>query len=167
MASYEKHASTYLNMIQMSLQFIFASILIHFRDEITIPLTAETVLCDQEQSPSSHDTQLSKLNAYYHSLQEKLAHKHELYKLDSILEDYLQLTKKYISLIESDSWSTDGLSDAFAWLNDKFLRKLIQMSAQIDAKDPLCVHFVKIFNDFTLLFAIDIELIKSKVPFFL
>ena len=87
--SYENHAKTYLNMLHMSLQFIFASILIHFRNEITVPLTVDESSIDN----ATHDAQLSKLNEYYHSLQEKLSPKFELYKIDSILEDYLQLTK--------------------------------------------------------------------------
>ncbi len=108
---------------------------------------------------------LSKLNAYYHSLQEKLdtTTDLELYRLDSILEDYLCLTRKYLHLIETDSWSTQNLSSSFTWLGDVFLRKLIQMTAQLDARDPLCPYFVKLFQNFTLLFAIDYEFINSKV----
>lgn len=91
----------------------------------------------------------------------------ELYKLDSYLDDYLKLTKKYLLLIENDSWSSDELSNAFSWLNNKFLRSLIQMSAQIDAKDSLCPYFVKFFSDFVLLFTIDFDFIKSEVNLFI
>ncbi len=106
---------------------------------------------------------LSKLNAYYHSLQEKLNTNVDLYKLDSILEDYLFLTRKYLNLIETDSWSSGNLSSSFTWLGDVFLRKLIQMTAQIEARDPLCPYFAKLFENFVLLFAIDYEFINSKL----
>ena len=108
---------------------------------------------------------MSKLNAYFSSLQEKLTVKFDLYKLDSILDDYLHLTKKYMCLIETDTWPQDSaaLTQAFAWLSDEFVRKLIELSAQVDAKDPICAHFVLFFREFILLFAIDYELIKSKV----
>ena len=153
-------ARTYLSLLQMNLQFVFASILIHFREEAHSPI-------GDEQAPNddvaSIDNQLSRLNAYFHALQEKMNFEIELYKLDSILDDYLKLTKKYVELIRSDAWTSAELSNAFAWLNDKYLRRLIQMSAQVDAKDPLCSGFVKFFSDFILLFTIDFELIKAEV----
>ena len=114
-------------------------------------------------SASERENKMARLNEYYHLLQEKLNVKLELYKIDSVLDDYLSLSKKYLNLIETDSWPSMDLSNAFEWLSDRFLRKLIQMSAQIDAKDYLCPEFVLIFRNFTLLFAIDCEFIKSKV----
>lgn len=75
----------------------------------------------------------------------------------------MKLSKEYLLLIENDSWSSDELSGAFTWLNDKLLRKLIQMSAQVDAADPLCPYFVNFFSDFVLLFIIDFDLIKSEI----
>ena len=96
-------------------------------------------------------------------MQEKLNTNVDLYKLDSILEDYLLLTRKYLNLIETDSWSSENLSSSFTWLGDVFLRKLIQMTAQIEARDPLCPYFVKLFENFVLLFAIDYEFINSKL----
>ena len=147
-----RHVKTYLNLLHMNLQFVFASVLMHFRDNET-----ETTKMNEV------DNQLSKLNNYYHKLQEKMNLQIELYKLDSYLDDYLKLTKKYLLIIEDDSWSSDALSNAFSWLNNKFLRSLIQMSAQIDARDSLCPYFVKFFSDFVLLFTIDFDFIKSEV----
>lgn len=157
----ETYAKTYLNLLQMNLQFVFAYILIHFRDKSSLSRSASSE--DEKQVNNTNGEQLSKLNAYYYSLHSKLDLKNDLYKLDSILEDYLKLTNKYLSLIESDSWSTVELSNAFTWLSDKLIRRVIQMSAQVDAKDPLCAHIVKFFNDFIYLFRIDFDLIKSKV----
>lgn len=156
LAACEANAKTYLNLIELNLQFVFAYILIHFRQSSSSPSL-------EEEEINNKGEQLSKLNAYYHSLHSKLALKNDLYKLDSILEDYLKLTNKYLNLIESDSWSSDELSSAFTWLSDKLIRRLIQMSAQVDAKDSLCACFVKFFNDLVYLFRIDFELIKSKV----
>jgi hypothetical protein len=157
---HEQHAKTYLELINLNLQFIYSYILIHFREQqeedgelSANTLSSETVL----------NAKVTKLNEYYHLLQEKLNVKIELYKLESVLDDYLSLSKKYLNLIETDSWSSQQLSNAFEWLSDKFLRKLIQMSAQLDAKDYLCPDFVLIFRNFTLLFAIDYEFVKSKV----
>ena len=150
------------------MQFVFAYILLHFREKPSLSPASSIEEVDENCATYLNNQisdQLSKLNAYYHSLQSKLNIKNELFKLDSILEDYLKLTKKYLNLIESDSWTTPELSNAFTWLNDRFIRKIIQMSAQVDAKDPLCPYFVKIFNDFVYLFRIDFELIKSKVSF--
>lgn len=87
----------------------------------------------------------------------------DLYKLDAYLDDYLKLTKQYLLLIENDSWSTTELSNAFTWLNDKFLRKIIQMSVHVEANDIMCPTIVKFFSDFVLLFTIDFELIKNEV----
>lgn len=145
--AHDQHAETYLRLLNLNLQFVFAYILVHFR----------------EQDSSSSNSKIVKLNDYYHSLQQKLDVKLDLYKLDSVLEDYLSLTDKYLNLIATDSWSSNELSDAFEWLGDKFLVKLIQMSAQVEAKDSLCPYFVAIFRSFTLLFAIDYEFIKSKI----
>ncbi len=142
------------------MQFVFAYILLNFRAQST---AASNELDQNDTTDHQMSDQLSNLNAYYHLLQSKLNIKNDLFKLDSILEDYLKLTKKYLNLIETDLWSTVELSNAFTWLTDIFIRKLIQMSAQVDAKDPLCTYFVRIFNDFVYLFRIDFELIKSKV----
>jgi hypothetical protein len=175
---HERHASAYLNLLNLNLQFIFAFILIQFRDS-HLPKPSQSSFIEStdheahqsddennenhNQSQLTIDEHLSKLNLYYHSLQEHMHFKYELYKLDSILDDYLNLTKKYLNMIESDSWSSIDLSNAFEWLSDKFLLKLIQMTAQIDAKDYLCAHFVQLFHNFVLLFSIDYELIKSKI----
>lgn len=147
---HERHALTYMNLLNLNVQYIFGFVLIHFREA----KNGDEVECAKK---------LSKLNSYFHALQEKVDIKLDLYKIDSILEDYLCLTLKYLNLIESDLWSSIELSNAFTWLSDTFIRKLIQMSAQVDAKDPLCFYFVQLFRNFTLLFAIDYELIKSKV----
>lgn len=174
---HERHASAYLNLLNLNLQFIFAFILIQFREthllkhsQSSFIESADNQVHESVQECESHnesqltiDEHLSKLNLYYHSLQENLHFKYELYKLDSILDDYLSLTKKYLNMIESDSWSSLDLSNAFEWLSDKFLLKLIQMTAQIDAKDYLCAHFVQLFHNFVLLFSIDYELIRSKI----
>jgi hypothetical protein len=152
-----------MRLIDLNLQFIFAFILINFRQQ------QKEQQQQQENQNSNEDerllSKLPKLNSYFHSLQEKLllVDKYELYKLDSVLEDHLTLAIKYLSLIESDSWSSVDLSQSFTWLSDDFLRKLIQMSAQVEARDTLCYCFVNIFRDFTLLFAIDYEFIRSKV----
>jgi len=158
------HAKTYLSLLRMNLQFVFASILLHFRNEAKVEngngngdATLDTSV------EKERDYQLSKLNSYYHTLQEKMNINIDLYKLDSYLDDYLKLSKEYLLLIENDSWSSDELSNAFTWLNDKLLRKLIQMSAQVDSSDPLCPYFVSFFSDFVLLFIIDFELIKSEI----
>jgi hypothetical protein len=121
---------------------------------------------NQTNTDADRDAKLnSKLNEYFHILQEALGVCNELYKLDSILEDHMSLTKKYLWLIESDSWSSapSDLSAAFDWLSEKLLRRIIQISAQIDARDPLCSYFVRFFREFTLIFAIDYELIKTNV----
>lgn len=138
--------------------------MINFRES---PST-ENDLTSNDLNDLSKSNKLPKLNSYFHSLQEKLElNNYDLYKIDSILEDYLSLTVKYLSLIESGSWTSADLADSFTWLSDTFLRKLIQMSAHVDAKDKLCSYFVNIFRSFTLLFAIDYELITSKVFFLL
>ncbi len=122
--------------------------------------------CNTDLGEENNDY-FSKLNSYFYLLQEKLNIRHDLYKLDSILEDYFHLTKKYLNLIETDSWSSSNLSIAFEWLSDKFLRKLMQICAQVDAHDPLCACFVQLFSNFVLIFAVDYELIRSKiVPIF-
>ena len=172
----ENNSKTYFNLIQLNLQFVFAYILIHFRENSSLSRspspeeenkTQDVVLNLKNENLEFNriNEQLSRLNAYYHSLQSKLIIRNDLYKLDSILEDYLKLTKKYLTLIESDSWTSSDLSNAFDWLNDKFIRKMIQMTTQLDANDSLCAYFVKFFNDFVYLFRIDFELIKSKVNF--
>ena len=146
-----------MNLTTLCLQFVLAFILIHFRE--TSPAS--------DHLEEENNDYLSKLNSYFYLLQEKLNVKCDLYKLDSILEDHSYLTKKYLNLIETDSWSSDDLSKAFEWLSDKFLRKLMQICAQVDAKDPLCAQFVQLFSNFVLIFAIDYELIRSKiVPIF-
>ena len=150
---HELHAQAYMNLINLNFQFIFALVLINFRESPSDDLSSD---------------RLPKLNSYFHSLQEQLElnDMDQLYRIDSILDDYLSLTVRYLSVIESDAWSSVKLADSFTWLSDTFLRKLIQMSAQVDAKEKrLCSHFVNIFRSFTLLFAIDYELIKSKVFF--
>ncbi len=150
------YSKIYLNLLQMNLQFVFASILLHFREtkfENNNIMNANLEL----------DYQLSKLNAYFHVLQEKINVSIDLYKLDSYLDDYLQLTKQYLLLIENDTWPTAELSNAFKWLNDNFLRKIIQMSVHVDANSSICPTIVKFFSDFVLLFTIDFELIKSEV----
>jgi hypothetical protein len=157
---HERHAKTYLELINLNLQFIYSYILIHFREQQEEENEFPSHTSSGEAASSA---KLAKLNEYYHLLQDKLNVKLELYKLESVLEDYLSLSKKYLNLIETDSWSSQQLSNAFDWLSDKFLRKLIQMSAQLDAKDYLCPDFVLIFRNFTLLFAIDYEFVKSKV----
>lgn len=162
---HESHAVTYLRLLNMSFQFIFALVLVNFRSKSND---------DELGSSSDADLQslmykLPKLNSYFLSLHEKLSldEQFDLYKIDSILEDYLSLTVKYLGIIENDSWSSSDLADTFAWLSDTFLRKLIQMSAQVDARDSCCAHFVALFRNFTLLFAIDFELINSKVIYIL
>lgn len=159
---HESHALTYMKLIDLNFQFIFALVLMNFRES---PKTDEELSNDDLQSMSARD-KLPKLNSYFHSLHEKLSlttGEYDLYKIDSILEDYLGLTVKYLRIIETDSWSSDQLANSFTWLSDTFLRKLIQLSAQVDARDKLCSCFVHVFTSFTLLFAIDYELIKSKV----
>lgn len=148
------------------MQYIFAYVLIHFRELHTAGINENDDLNDNSQSNNSKtvkDSHLTILNSYFHLLQEKLNVKFDLYKLDYILEDHFLLTKKYLNLIETDSWSSNELTDAFTWLGDLFIRKLIQISAQIDAKDPLCSNMVNIFTNLVLLFAIDYELLASKV----
>ena len=146
----------------MSLQFVLAFILVQFRGDSSPP--QDTTNGD---TGDEHNDYLAKLNSYFYLLQEKLNIKHDLYKLDSILEDYFHLTKKYLNLIETDSWSSANLSTAFTWLSDRFLRKLMQICAQVDARDSLCACFVQLFSNFVLIFAIDYELIRSKiVPIF-
>ena len=153
-----QHSTTYLNLLQMNLQFVFASILLHFR-ETKFHATTE-INGGGDDGNLELDYQLSKLNAYFHILQEKMNIRNDLYKLDSYLDDYLKLTKKYLLLIENDSWPTAELSNAFSWLNDKFLRKIIEMSVHVDANSSICPKIVKFFSDFVLLFTIDFELIK-------
>jgi hypothetical protein len=156
---HEAHGKTYLELINLNLQFLYAYILIHFREQTyQIEDSNEPVIRIQD----SHKNKIAKLNQYYNLMQEKLECNLDLYKIESILDDYLSLSIKYLNLIETDSWSSMDLSNAFDWLSDKFMRKLIQMSAQIEAKDYLCPQFVCIFRNFTLLFAIDHEFIKSK-----
>lgn len=155
-------ASNYINLVCLNLQYIFAFILINFRNNTS---NAANGLDENGCERDDFHEQVSELNSYFHLLQEKLEVDYELYKIDSILDDYLLLTKKYLDLIETDSWSSIELSNAFTWLTDEFVRKLIQLSTQVDAKDRLCHLFVKLFRNFILLFAIDYELIKSKVYF--
>jgi hypothetical protein len=172
---HEQHAKTYLELINLNLQFVYSYILVHFREQQHDDEDDEDVaeIVDEEDevvkikssSASVSSGKLAKLNEYYHLLQAKLGVTIELYKVESVLEDYLSLSKRYLSLIETDSWSSVQLSNAFEWLSDKFLRRLIQMSAQLDAKDYLCPDFVLIFRNFTLLFAIDHEFVKSKVGY--
>ena len=159
---HEQNAKTYLELINLNLQFIYAYILINFREQKQSD-DENDAEDTTSSSASERENKMARLNEYYHLLQEKLNVKLELYKIDSVLDDYLSLSKKYLNLIETDSWPSMDLSNAFEWLSDRFLRKLIQMSAQIDAKDYLCPEFVLIFRNFTLLFAIDCEFIKSKV----
>ncbi|RNA19956.1 lisH domain and HEAT repeat-containing KIAA1468-like protein, partial [Brachionus plicatilis] len=149
--NYEKYALNYMKLLNLNIQFIFAFVLIHFRNS------------EQVEDAEFLNKKLPILNSYFHSLKEKLDIKLNQYEIDSILEDYLSLTTRYLTLIESDSWSSIELSDAFEWITDSFVRKLIQISAQVDAKDELCPYLAKIFRNFTLLFSIDFELIKSKV----
>ncbi len=153
------YSRTYLHLLQMNLQFVFASILLHFRET---KFENNNAINTNLES----DYQLSKLNAYFHALQEKMSVRLDLYKLDAYLDDYLQLTKQYLLLIENDTWPTAQLSNAFKWLNDKFLRKIIQMSVHVDANSSICPIIVKFFSDFVLLFTIDFELIKSEVNWF-
>ena len=169
------HALTYMNLLRMNLQFVFAYVLVHFRDRGAITTEDSSVT----ESNSSEESRLAKLNTYFHTLQQQLpvsldsttsedSKYYELYRIDSILDDYLPLTDKYLQLIINDTWTTaESLADAFTWLTDKFVRKLIQLSAQVDASDPLCAHFVRFFRDFVLLFAIDADMIRHKiVPIF-
>ncbi|CAF0796504.1 unnamed protein product [Brachionus calyciflorus] len=149
--NYEKNACSYLRLLNLNIQFVFAYVLIHFRE------------ANSEDELKLMDKKIPKLNSFFHSLKEKLDINLDLYKIDSILEDYLSLTTKYLNIIESDLWSSIELSKAFEWLSDSFIRKLIQMSAQVDACDELCPYLVKLFRNFTLLFAIDFELVKSKI----
>ena len=166
LVDHEQHSQTYMKLLNLNFQFAFALVLINFREspknELELELTSE-----EDNLSSGAMNKLPKLNSYFHSLQEKLAlgedGEYDLYKIDSILEDYLSLTVKYLGIIESDSWTSDELAASFAWLSDTLLRKLIQMSVQVEARDKLCSSFVNVFRSFTLLFAIDYELIKSKV----
>lgn len=153
--NYEKYALNYMKLLNLNIQFIFAFVLVHFRN------------AEEIEHMEFLNKKLPILNSYFHSLKEKLEIQLDQYKIDCILEDYLSLTTKYLKLIESDSWSSIDLSNAFEWITDSFVRKLIQISAQIDAKDELCPYLVKIFRNFTLLFSIDFELINSKVIFFI
>lgn len=131
---HESHALTYMKLINLNFQFIFAFILVNFRESL---VTEEEFSNDDLQSMSDRK-KLPKLNSYFLALQEKLSQAtcgdYELYKIDSILEDYLTLTVKYLRIIETDCWSSDALANSFTWLSDTFLRKLIQLSAQVDAK---------------------------------
>lgn len=153
--NYEKYALNYMKLLNLNIQFIFAFVLIHFRNS------------EEVDDIDFLNKKLPILNSYFHSLKEKLDIQLDQYKIDCILEDYLSLTTQYLKLIESDSWSSIDLSNAFEWITDSFVRKLIQISAQVDAKDELCPYLVKIFRNFTLLFSIDFELINSKVILFL
>lgn len=169
LVDHEQHSQTYMKLLNLNFQFAFALVLINFREspknELELELTSEEN--NEDNLLSGAMNKLPKLNSYFHSLQEKLAlgedGEYDLYKIDSILEDYLSLTVKYLGIIESDSWTSDELAASFAWLSDTLLRKLIQMSVQVEARDKLCSSFVNVFRSFTLLFAIDYELIKSKV----
>ena len=142
--------------------------MIHFRESRSAGIIENEDLNDSSLSnyKTTKDAHLTIMNSYFHLLQEKLNVKFDLYKLDYILEDHFSLTKKYLNLIQTDCWSSNELTDAFAWLGDLFIRKLIEISAQIDAKDPLCSHMVNIFTNLVLLFAIDYELLASKVNIF-
>jgi hypothetical protein len=168
-----KNAKNYMKLVQLNLQFVFAHVLIPFRS------LASSTTTDDDTTERLTKLNISKLNAYFYHLQQKLNistlkkqtddEELKLYRLDFILDDYLSLTKRYLCLIEVDAWSssTADLSNVFTWLNDIFIRRLIQMTAQLDANSSLVGYFVQFFADFTLLFAIDYQLIRSQlIPIF-
>ena len=177
---HQRNAHTYIRLLARATPFVFAYVLTSFR---TVSGNSEPTDADQQQHSTyidslPNDERLAKLNAFYHALHNELeqqqqqqddANGHdELCKVDTILDDCVPLTRRYLSLIESSdmtqgTWSTERVDAAFGWLGDVLMRRLIQLSAHIGACSPLCAPFVDLFRRLTTLFAVDDELIASKM----